>query len=397
MTETPHQERPNPEPEPAPESPQSEGVNTANLRDYTHFRRSSYDRKIAGVAGGLGRHLNIDPLILRVLLVVLIFFGGAGFVLYGVAWLLVPDDTGKAPAIRTSDSTRNTLLIIGAVVAVCFMISDSWGATGFPWGLAVVALIVFGFLMSRDNAPTAPPVVHPPSNQHSVPVGPPYQYGSQQVGWQPVAPQPMAPPRKRGPLLFGITLALIAAGLGTLGLYDSVADNNVADAAYPALALGITGVMLVVGSFFGRPGGLILLGTAAAVALAGAAVVNPRYDGDREVVDRPTSASLVMNEYRVPAGRIELDLSNVTDLSELRGRTIHLDATAGEILVTLPTGLAAEVDADISFAGAITTPDGEEGGFGRSFEGRIGSTDAPVVNLDIDINFGHIEVRQEAA
>ena len=36
----------------------------------------------------------------------------------------------------------------------------------------------------------------------------------------------------------------------------------VADAAYPALAVGITGLMLLVGSVYGRAGGLILLGLA---------------------------------------------------------------------------------------------------------------------------------------
>ena len=64
------------------------------------------DRKVAGVAGGLGRHLNIDPTILRVLFVVLVFFGGAGFVLYGAAWLLVPEDGRDSAAISTRDDTR---------------------------------------------------------------------------------------------------------------------------------------------------------------------------------------------------------------------------------------------------------------------------------------------------
>ena len=47
---------------------------------------------MAGVAGGLGRHLDVDPTILRVLFVVLVFFGGAGLLLYGALWLLVPEE-----------------------------------------------------------------------------------------------------------------------------------------------------------------------------------------------------------------------------------------------------------------------------------------------------------------
>ena len=62
------------------------------IRDLGRLRRSPHDRKVAGVAGGLARHLDIDPIILRVAFVVLVFFGGAGLILYGACWLLVPED-----------------------------------------------------------------------------------------------------------------------------------------------------------------------------------------------------------------------------------------------------------------------------------------------------------------
>ena len=48
------------------------------MRDVNRLRRSTTDRYIAGVAGGLGRHFDIDPTVIRVLLAVLTFFGGAG-------------------------------------------------------------------------------------------------------------------------------------------------------------------------------------------------------------------------------------------------------------------------------------------------------------------------------
>ena len=53
-------------------------VSRDEMRDLRRLRRSATDRKIAGVAGGLARHLDIDPTVLRVLFVVLAFFGGAG-------------------------------------------------------------------------------------------------------------------------------------------------------------------------------------------------------------------------------------------------------------------------------------------------------------------------------
>ena len=45
-----------------------------------------------GVAGGLGRYAGIDPLIFRILFVVLAVFGGSGLLLYALGWLLVPED-----------------------------------------------------------------------------------------------------------------------------------------------------------------------------------------------------------------------------------------------------------------------------------------------------------------
>ena len=393
MTETPQEERANPAPDP-------NRLNTENLRDYTQLRRTTYDRKIAGVAGGLARHLNIDPVIVRVLFVVLIFFGGAGFILYGAAWLLVPEDSGKNAAIHTSDSTRNALLIIAAIVAGCLLIGDSWGGFGFPWPLAIIALILFGFLMSRDNGPANAPAAYVApqpgatyeAGDQTMPLGPPYYYSGSVTGWQPVTAQ-TPPPKKRGPILFGITFALIAAGFGALGLYDALADNNVADAAYPALALGITGAMLVVGSFFGRPGGLILLGLISSVALAGTAIADPRFDGDREQRFTPVSASEVESHYQVPAGQIILDLTKVAEPGELNDQTIELEANAGEIIVILPDGLAADVDADIRFGGAVTINGSEDGGWGYSRDAFVGDSSEPAVNLDIDVKFGHIEVR----
>ncbi|HSV39522.1 MAG TPA: PspC domain-containing protein [Nocardioidaceae bacterium] len=395
MTETPQQERANPEPDP-------NRLNTENLRNYTQLRRTTYDRKIAGVAGGLARHLNIDPVIVRVVLVVLIFFGGAGLLLYGAAWLLVPDDSGRPATWHTSDSTRNTLLIISAVFAGLLLVGDSWGGFGFPWPLAILALIVFGVLMSRDNAPresTEGGAWVGAQNQAPTPVDQPYHYAGNQYGWVPVtASTPPPKSRKGGPILFGITIAFIAAGIGALGLYDSLADNNVSDAAYPAVSLAIIGGMLVVGAFFGRPGGLIFLGLLASIGLLGASIADPRFDGDREQRFTPTSITQVEDSYHVPAGQIILDLSRLSEPGQLDGRTIHLDANAGEILVILPLdGLSADLNGDIQFGGAITVNNNEDGGWGYSRNAIVGDPTDPRVTLDIDVKFGHIEVRQEAA
>src|SRR5512144_2568126 len=54
--------------------------------------RSRDDRVVAGVCGGVGRYLGVDPVLFRVLLPVLAVFGGSGIVLYALGWLLIPEE-----------------------------------------------------------------------------------------------------------------------------------------------------------------------------------------------------------------------------------------------------------------------------------------------------------------
>jgi len=54
--------------------------------------RSRKDRKLAGVCGGVGEYMNVDPTVVRVLFVVLAVLGGAGLLIYLALWLLVPEE-----------------------------------------------------------------------------------------------------------------------------------------------------------------------------------------------------------------------------------------------------------------------------------------------------------------
>lgn len=62
------------------------------VRSYKQIHRSREDRIVSGLSGGLGRYLNIDPVIVRILFVVLTLFGGSGIVLYLIGWVAIPDE-----------------------------------------------------------------------------------------------------------------------------------------------------------------------------------------------------------------------------------------------------------------------------------------------------------------
>ncbi|MGO3702107.1 MAG: PspC domain-containing protein [Candidatus Saccharimonadales bacterium] len=64
--------------------------------------RSQDDRMIAGVCGGLAEYLNVDPVLIRVVAVILLLPGGLpGFVPYVIMWIVVPNNPGVTERPRT--------------------------------------------------------------------------------------------------------------------------------------------------------------------------------------------------------------------------------------------------------------------------------------------------------
>ncbi len=65
------------------------------------LRRSSTNRQVAGVVGGLAEYFNVDPTLLRVIYVVVSIVSAAfpGLLVYLLLWLLIPPaDDSRTPA-----------------------------------------------------------------------------------------------------------------------------------------------------------------------------------------------------------------------------------------------------------------------------------------------------------
>jgi phage shock protein PspC (stress-responsive transcriptional regulator) len=60
------------------------------------LRRPIQDRMLAGVAAGIADYVGIDPTIVRIVLAVLVFAGGAGVPVYLAGWLLIPEEGADA-------------------------------------------------------------------------------------------------------------------------------------------------------------------------------------------------------------------------------------------------------------------------------------------------------------
>lgn len=91
----------------------------------------SDDRWVGGVAGGLAERLGVDPLLVRGLLILSFFLTGAGFVLYAVAWALLPER--RDGRIHLQEAIRGNFdpAMLGAVVA--FVVGIGWNDGVWSW------------------------------------------------------------------------------------------------------------------------------------------------------------------------------------------------------------------------------------------------------------------------
>lgn len=111
------------------------------------FTRSS-QRWVGGVAAGLAQRLGIDPALIRALLLLLTLVGGAGLILYGLAWLLLPQSDSPSLGSELLHGRPHTDVIWTVVMVVAGLTHPifwwdrwQWSTHPFYW-LSVWALTV---------------------------------------------------------------------------------------------------------------------------------------------------------------------------------------------------------------------------------------------------------------
>jgi phage shock protein C len=62
------------------------------MENYSGIRRSSTDRVIGGVCSGLASYLKLDPVLVRIIFVLLAIFGGGGLLAYIILWIILPEE-----------------------------------------------------------------------------------------------------------------------------------------------------------------------------------------------------------------------------------------------------------------------------------------------------------------
>lgn len=136
--------------------------------------RSTTNRRIAGVAGGLAEYLGVDANFVRFAFVILAFFGTFGVLAYGVAWVVLPEGSSDGPyrgqvaPIRPwqewDRSARSWAVVLGAVA-----LALTWSFVAWPWwrwdAIPFWAIVLIGFLLWANAR-------HPHPGPGPGPVGP---------------------------------------------------------------------------------------------------------------------------------------------------------------------------------------------------------------------------------
>ncbi len=132
---------------------------TGPTSPHARLTRSTTDKVVGGVAGGLGRYFGVDPVWFRLGFVVFTLAGGAGILAYLIAWIVIPEDTGDhtGPVEPAKPLGPQGSIIAGIVlVGVGLMLLLNQFVPWFDrlmWPMAVVvgglALIVIG--LRRDG------------------------------------------------------------------------------------------------------------------------------------------------------------------------------------------------------------------------------------------------------
>ncbi len=130
--------------------------------------RSTDDRMIGGVAGGLAEHLGLDPLHVRIAFVVASFVGGFGLVFYAGLWMILPADRhldqaspgleaatrqGKRPGRASRLTDAGPVVAAGALaLGVLFLVHGWLGGSFLFWPLLLGVLGLAVLWWQADEA-----------------------------------------------------------------------------------------------------------------------------------------------------------------------------------------------------------------------------------------------------
>jgi phage shock protein PspC (stress-responsive transcriptional regulator) len=319
------------------------------------FERSSRDRIIAGVCGGLGRYFGIDAMLVRIGFVALALLGGTGLVVYAAAVLLVPTDGDVEPS-PTSGRDRAIIAACAIALTIAGFSLGLFGGIGFGGAFVPVALLALAGLA---------------------------------VFWFASGQRPSGAPAdvlRRALLGIGLLIGCAALAVGSF-----LATGLGGGIVVAALVIA-SGAALVAAAFVGGARWLVLPALAIALPLAFVSAADIDLKGGfGERTERPATVAELHDSYRIGAGELVVDLRDVT--LPAGDRRMKLGVGAGHVLVLVPSDVCVATKASLGMGG-VQVFDRDGGGIDVDWnDSRRATSGTPRLVLDGDVGLGFLEVR----
>lgn len=371
------------------------------------LRRTTDDRVVAGVCGGVAERLKIDAVAVRVLFVLGAMVWGVTVVIYAAMWRWV----------RTEDSpTRNpvrpgrlpSLGLAAGVIAFMAAAMLSLRSLGLlppdvvvlPLSLAALGVMFVwaGQPLRPIDRPALGAVADEPDGRTEDSPDGRYRFVPAAEDPFTVDPQPepqpsTEPERQRAP--FGSVLVGAVVLVACLGfLLDR---SGWVDVQWRLLGAGLLvaiGVVLIGGSTRGRPPGLMGLGLWLLLALVAATIFQvPLGSGVGARTLHPLSLEDV--ETRLAGGSLVVDLSDYVLDPEAPTPVLETSVAVGDLRVVVPAGVEVDVFAQAGLGAVTVFSEGFTGmGVERHFVSS-GFTAAPgQLRVVAEVGVGRVIVEQ---
>lgn len=371
--------------------------------------RTKHNNMLAGVAGGLADYFGIDVLLVRLGFFLLLIPGGVAIPLYLAAWVLIPLE-GEQYSIgeRLLDRARGSggtddeddawmwiVLVIAGVLAIGAMFDRGPGGWFFGgslfWSLLLIAAGVWLYRQDqKEGSAGSPPDAKASPTSTGSGASPPA--GRSAAGPREPEPKPRREPSRLGRYTFASILVIVGL-IATIDNASAALDLTIGQ--YAAIAVGVVGIGLLVGSVRGRSRPLILLGLLLLpFTFVGFNLGLPVAAGAGERSHTPATVE-DLDDYELFAGELNVDLTDMRwdEQNRLFAET-GLEVVLGQINVVVPSDVTVEFDGR-ALAGQVSLFNRHNAGLNAHMQHVAGGDDdGPRLVLDTEVLFGQINVER---
>ncbi len=126
--------------------------------------RSTKNKILAGICGGIAEYLDTDPTFVRIIWIVLTLLGGSGIILYIIAYLIMPENPEKTGEVQTETNSKaniflgSLLIVLGGLLLLdttdVISFHRLW-ATSWEYILPLTFILIgFALLLGRKRKRT---------------------------------------------------------------------------------------------------------------------------------------------------------------------------------------------------------------------------------------------------